>query len=147
MFRAVACTFALVALSACSAGKFSKVAKAAGDVPALLTLFAGLGFIQWTKLTLGALLVLAGALLPLSKRAYDQSEAAVAYWTLKLGGLHFDFRGGLRLAIVFAGLIVLLGTLGDSLQELPSEAPAASSVPEGAGSLGPLPSKEELLLR
>lgn len=70
--------------------------------------------LTWTFVTLGVLLVVLGAFLPFP--SVDEESGQAGKWSMKLGSLQIDYRGGVRLAVIVAGILLIATTV---LSELP----------------------------
>ncbi len=84
----------------------------------LLLRFVGLGFlllylqsVSWTKIMLGGFLCLIGAFFPRGK--VDQEKEGKA--KISFGKLSFELRGGVRFAVVIAGIILIFVSVYDGV--------------------------------
>jgi hypothetical protein len=72
-----------------------------------LGVFLSFSILTWTKLTLGGALSFLGVFFP--SRAGDGNENKDNKAAIRLGPIAVDFQGGLRFALVVAGIVLLIG--------------------------------------
>ena len=89
------------------------------SVSGIIVLFA---FIPWTKFTLGLALAIAGAFLPSMKEARQNKNAS---GEITFQNMVMKFNGGIRIAVVMGGLIVLTGAMIDAKKEYVDNQPEA----------------------
>jgi hypothetical protein len=70
---------------------------------------AAVAYISWTKMTLGCAIALIGAFFPKTR-----SDGAKGSGELHTKGTRAVFKGSLRVGLVLAGIVLLIGSLADS---------------------------------
>ncbi|MGL6313088.1 hypothetical protein [Vibrio sp. WXL103] len=84
------------------------------EVLGLVSAVGLISYISWTKMILGSALALLGAFFPeINRKTEEEGQAQV-----QVGKINVSFRGGLRFAVVVAGIILIVGSLGDGVDNM-----------------------------
>ena len=85
------------------------------ELLSLVGLVAILAYVKWSLTTLGAVLTLIGAFFP--KMSTDKSKKTKGSAKVKSKNLSLIFRGSLRIGVILAGLLLVIGGVANVPEE------------------------------
>jgi hypothetical protein len=86
------------------------------DLVSLTGFVGAIGFIPWTKMALGGALTVLGAFYPNRKEPRQPQEGS---GHLEFFGVSISLKGGIRFAVVFAGILLVAGSVVEGYAAAP----------------------------